>query len=466
MMRYAKILLWAVAALFPLVLSAQNPPAVKWKTTTIQLPAPVAYPLANVFGGFTSVVEKNPVCVALPQKDNSLLIAWQSYRKMPKSQQQGTAVAASWAYTWESKDNMPQVHLSKVAANGQFIKDVKKFPRARLAGFCQSSAGAAVGLAYGDTLMVVGFDKQWKQTFERLVIGHVHPYTQKGVKFDPMDWGSARLVASADKYIFIFAHQQEWSDNEQKRDIHQGDMLVQMNLDGSNARLIWSWGVSHSLDQRLLLHDGHIITAALGDAYPKGISLYRVTEQKAKYGDTTKTEFNHFPGWSPTANCVHPMAANRAGITYGTLGSLSLKNNQYYISFSQRGKTGVYYPGLLIISAKTMKNPWKLLPIVEQRDTNKNPLIIRSAWIGDYLFMIWKKTPANTPRWGTYDQQRCEWVLLNTRGEVVRQPESLATDFMASEDLFTYANGDIGWVYPAKNAKGEYRNLKLVRVSR
>ncbi|MCS7018522.1 MAG: hypothetical protein RMJ87_06840 [Cytophagales bacterium] len=460
MMRFVKMMM---AALLPWAVAAQNLPAVKWKTTTIQLPAPVAYPLDDVFDEFSSVVEKNPVCVAVPQKDNSLLIAWQSYwvTKPTPKQPNKTAMSVSW----QSEQNIPQVHISRIAANGQFIKDIKKFPRARLAGFCQSSAGAAIGLAYGDTLMVVGFDKQWKQLFEQLVIGHVHPYTQKGAKFTPMDWGSARLVASADKYIFIFAHQQEWSDNEQKRDVHQGDMLVQMNLDGSNFRVIWNWGVSHSLDQRLLVHDGHIVTAALGDGYPEGISLHRVTEQKAKYGDTTKTEFNHFPYWSPTGNCVHPMASNQKGITYGTLGSLSLKNNQYYISFSQRGKTGVYYPGLLIISGKTMRHPWKLLPVIEERDTNKNPLIIRSAWIGDYLFMIWKKEPtAKTPRWGDRNQQRCEWVLLNARGEVVRKPESLATDFMESEDLFTYANGDIGWVYPAKNAKGEYRSLRLVRV--
>jgi len=169
------------------------------------------------------------------------------------------------------------------------------------------------------------------------------------------------------------------------------------------------------------------------------------------------------------------MAANVAGITFGTLGSLSLKNNQYYISFSQQDKTGIYYPGLLIISAKTMKELWKLLPVVPKHDVNKNPLIIRSAWIGDYLFMIWKKEPRYyftqgkrqpDPRWGDDDQQKCEWVLLNICGEVVKEAESVATDFTAGEDLFTYANGDIGWVHPAKNAKDEYRSLKIVRISK
>ena len=286
MVKFQKISLYAVALGLPLSLAAQNPPTVNWKTTTVQLPAPVVHSISNIFGYFYAEVEKNPVCIALPQKNNSLLIAWQSYQVSKRSTQKTDMSFASHA-----KEKTPQVRISAVAANGQFVKDIKKFPRARLAGFCQSAAGAVLRLAYGDTLMVIGFDKQWKQTFERLVIGHVHPYTKYGAKFDPMNWGSARLVASEDKYIFLFAHQQEWSRNEQKRDIHQGDMLVQMNLDGSNPRLIWSWGVSHSLDQRLLVHDKHIITAALGDSYPKGISLHRVTETKPTYGNTTKNIF-------------------------------------------------------------------------------------------------------------------------------------------------------------------------------
>lgn len=58
---------------------------------------------------------------------------------------------------------------------------------------------------------------------------------------------------------------------------HESDALQQVTSSGAsdnNGKLNWSWGCSHSIDQRLLsTDDGRLIPVCIGDYYPAGFTL-------------------------------------------------------------------------------------------------------------------------------------------------------------------------------------------------
>lgn len=57
---------------------------------------------------------------------------------------------------------------------------------------------------------------------------------------------------------------------------HEADALQQVTATGqndSNGKLNWTWGCSHSVDQRLLISDEKLIPVCVGDYYPAGLTL-------------------------------------------------------------------------------------------------------------------------------------------------------------------------------------------------
>lgn len=57
---------------------------------------------------------------------------------------------------------------------------------------------------------------------------------------------------------------------------HEADALQQVTADGqidTSSRLSWTWGCSHSVDQRLVVRGDQLIPVCVGDYYPAGLTL-------------------------------------------------------------------------------------------------------------------------------------------------------------------------------------------------
>jgi hypothetical protein len=154
----------------------------------------------------------------------------------------------------------------------------------------------------------VGVNEDGTQQFETQLIGF-KPEWEYQAKFDPMAFGSSRLHFADSKYASYYAHQQQFSENPDSAEVHQGDMLVFLDTDGNKLTGGWNWGTSHSLDERID-HDGEaFVTVSLGDAYPKGITFQRVDKISKK--------------------TIMQLDANMGGWANGDLGGLVILDEGY-----------------------------------------------------------------------------------------------------------------------------------------
>ena len=89
---------------------------------------------------------------------------------------------------------------------------------------------------------------------------------------------SGKLIYSGGRIVLIFSHYNYFTDNGG----HTGDTIVTFDDTLNDMDFGKTWGASHSLIQSITADDNYFWTAALSDAYPKGI--------KVSY--TSKTEFS------------------------------------------------------------------------------------------------------------------------------------------------------------------------------
>jgi hypothetical protein len=69
---------------------------------------------------------------------------------------------------------------------------------------------------------------------------------------------------------------------------HEGDALQQLTESGeydSNGKLSWTWGCSHSIDQRLLLNGDKLMPICIGDYYPAGLTQRATGRSKVVSSD-------------------------------------------------------------------------------------------------------------------------------------------------------------------------------------
>jgi hypothetical protein len=213
---------------------------------------------------------------------------------------------------WNGKDSA--VHITKLSADFKLQGTDIIFTKRILGGFTIAPKGFGVTLVHDSVLSVLASDNAGTVLFDRLIIGN-RPHTEYQAKFDPMAFGSSRLLYAGGRYVSYFAHQQNFSTNPDSVNVHQGDMLVCIDTAGDtiSASGGWSWGTSHSLDERLIYDGSAFVTVSLGDAYPKGITFQRVK----KLGKKT----------------IMALDGNMAGWANGDLGGLVYTGKRYIVAF-------------------------------------------------------------------------------------------------------------------------------------
>ena len=81
---------------------------------------------------------------------------------------------------------------------------------------------------------------------------------------------NGKLIYSRGRVFLIFCHYNYFLD---KKEGHTGDTTVTFNDILTDMDFGDTWGSSHSLIQSATFDEFYFWTAALGDAYPKGINV-------------------------------------------------------------------------------------------------------------------------------------------------------------------------------------------------
>ena len=332
------------------------------------------------------------------------------------------ARASGTLAAWNGKDGA--VHVTSITP----AKPDVVFAGTKLGGFALTATGFGFTAVQDPKLSVVGVNEDGSEAFRTLLIGGV-PKEQKGSKFDPMNFGSSRLAFAGSTYVAYYAHQQNFGDATP--DVHQGDMLVNLDAAGAKKTGGWDWGTSHSLDQRII-HDGQaFVTVSLGDCYPKGITFERV-------GVLRKVTLLAVDG-----DC--------GGKANGILGGVAKVSDIYAVAFGTPQGRSAQDAGVMFVNAqgKVRRTAW--LTILSG-GAKKSVTRVNTAAFGTDLLMAWIVNDQATKKDSTYI------AVMDTTGKILLGPDNIDESFSYGDDFMNFPNGDVGWAY-ARNDK-----MRVVRV--
>lgn len=328
-------------------------------------------------------------------------------------------------------DRNKSVRITTLGAGMQSQGQDRILDSTVLGGFVVTNTGYGLVAVQDPRLYVAALpEAAGPEAFRTLLIGD-KPRSQKGSKFDPMDFGSSRLAFANGRYCAYYSHQQNFADTGE--DVHQGDMLVQLNDQGSRQSGGWDWGTSHSLDQRLI-HDGqYFVTVSLGDCYPKGITFQRV-------GAGDKKVLMEVPG-----NCL--------GKADALLGGLVQMGKLYAVPFATPQGRSAQDAGILFADAagKLSRTTW--LTALASGD-DKKVVKVNSARLADNLLVAYVVNDAGDRKDSTFA------VVVDTAGKILLGPDYLAEGFHPGDDFAVFPNGDVGWAY-VRGGK-----IRVVRISK
>ena len=142
---------------------------------------------------------------------------------------------------------------------------------------------------------------------------------------------NGKLAYGRGKLNLIFAHYNNFNGEG-----HTGDTYYSLDLSGSHetAKYAWSWQSSHSLIQSHIYDGKYFITAALGDAYPEGISLSVIDMNYGEYAyDSIRQNFPNLEYVTDT-EMIGEITGNHIGNSYGRLGGVLEFNSIYVVVYS------------------------------------------------------------------------------------------------------------------------------------
>jgi len=179
---------------------------------------------------------------------------------------------------------------------------------------------------------------------EKLIVGA--PNVKKGNATELDDWGNYQMRWTGSKYVTFFPIQHNFRKIGPP-DIHQGDCIYFINPNGEVISYS-DWGASHSFEQRLMIGDSFMVTAAKGDAYPRGLDLnfigikeYEIMayEKGDKDMNNTSIEYYYEPKQASGYTAFKVSGASGANYVPFSLGDIvALNNHSALISFSSKDK--------------------------------------------------------------------------------------------------------------------------------
>lgn len=156
---------------------------------------------------------------------------------------------------------------------------------------------------------------------------------------------NGKLAYGHGKLNLIFSHYNNFNGEG-----HTGDSYFSFDYSGSHetAKYGWSWQSSHSLIQSHIYDGKYFITAALGDAYPEGISLSIIDINKGE--NNFDSMRNKYPDLGVVTNTdmIGLITGNHIGNSYGRLGGILEFDSIYVVIYSIKKSSGDDRDGILM----------------------------------------------------------------------------------------------------------------------
>ncbi len=208
---------------------------------------------------------------------------------------------------------------------------------------------------------------------------------------------------------------------------HEGDGLRFVSTKGEILKGGWNWGVSHSIDMRLVPSGDKFFPIALSDAYP-GTGFY----------------FNH------TAKRISYTWGNFSGGTGGRIGGVVALGDRMFMAFASKEGGRKHWSVALADFAKEAPHRQKVHHYLEDAEGDQTNVKI-ARYGKDRLLISWVDTTAGERKFAIYNQQ----------GEREGLVETLPVTASPRSDFKTLSGGAVAWAHCAEDG---HRMLKIMRI--
>ena len=274
---------------------------------------------------------------------------------------------------------------------------------------------------------------------------------------------NGKLAYGKGKLNLIFAHYNIF-DGEG----HTGDTYYSLDLSGEpeTAKYAWTWQTSHSLVQSHIYDGKYFITAALGDAYPQGISLSVIDINKG--GNVYDSKRASYPdlGLVTSSDVIGNIVGDGLGGSYGRLAGVLEFNNVYAVIYSVKKSSDDERDGIFLTTFNYEDGKINLLStnyiLYGIAGKLKN---LRCAKYGGRVLItyILNKTDyeLDYPSGYTDLNEDTFYLVSDLDGNVTAGPfKSSAQNQAISEDIRELKDGSLRWGYVDSNDV-----LRIVKVA-
>ncbi len=208
---------------------------------------------------------------------------------------------------------------------------------------------------------------------------------------------------------------------------HEGDGLCFVSPEGEMQEGGWNWGVSHSIDMRLVPSGNVFFPVALSDAYP-GTGFY----------------FNH------TAKRISYTWGNFSGGTGGRIGGVVALGDRMFMAFTSKEGDRKHWSVALADFAKAPPHRQRVHQYLEEAESDQ--INVKIARYGkDRMLISWVDS-ANAVR---------QFAVYNQQGQREGAIETLPVAASPRSDFKTLPGGAVVWAHPSGDDK---RTLKIQRI--
>jgi hypothetical protein len=207
---------------------------------------------------------------------------------------------------------------------------------------------------------------------------------------------------------------------------HEGDSLRFVDSNGEILKGGWNWGVSHSIDMRLVPSDDAFFPIALSDAYP-GTGFY----------------FNH------TAKRISYTWGNFSGGTGGRIGGVVAVGDRLFMAFSSKEGDRKHWSVALADFAKEPPHKQQVHQYLEDAESDQTNVKI-ARYGKDRLLISWVDSATEQRKFAIYNQQ----------GQREGPAEILPVTASPRSDFKTLSGGSVAWAHVDSD---NHRTLKIMR---
>ena len=282
---------------------------------------------------------------------------------------------------------------------------------------------------------------------------------------------SGKLIYSGGRIFLIFSHYNHFIDSGG----HTGDTIVTFNNLLNDMDFGTTWGASHSLIQSVTADNNYFWTAALSDAYPKGIKVTYTSKTQFETVNEPVNKKKNLRKCISNDSIAGKITGYMNGQADGKLGGILYfeKSKIYCLVYaktpnastdSTNGKNIIYmttwkFENNKITNIKTIS--------VKTFATGKNVMQVRAGKFGDdKVFITYSDT---TSEGGNYYGNVAKgttpyFCLIDvTTSKKVKADAKLAKLIMnTNEELRTFGDGVLIWA--TSNANGQLTIIKIGTV--